>query len=79
MTRLDSITKNHLALTCSLCGHTSMVAVKYLIDTVGRETDVQEVVPKLRCSKCHVKGQATFVITYVGGSGEALLGAKQGD
>ena len=77
MTKLASITNNHLALKCDTCGHQSMVAVKDLIDRVGREISVHQVVNKMRCSSCKSKGRASFVITYVGESGRALLGAKQ--
>jgi hypothetical protein len=78
MTRLASISNNHLALKCEACGHNSMVAVQFLIDRLGRETTAHEVVPKLRCSLCKTKGRASFVITFVGASGEAMLGARQG-
>jgi hypothetical protein len=59
-----------------MCGHNSLLAVKILIDRLGRETNVHDAVKRLRCSSCGAKGKASFVITYVGGSGEALLGAK---
>lgn len=77
MTRLASITNNHLALKCKMCGHTSLLPVQLLIDRLGRETNVHDAVAKLRCSHCKIKGKASFVITYVGASGEAMLGAKQ--
>ena len=83
MTRLASITNNHLGLKCEMCGHSSLLPVKLLIDRLGRETNVHDAVSKLRCSNCKVKGKASFVITYVGNSrarlapnGEAMLGAK---
>jgi len=67
MTRLASISNNHLGLQCDLCGHNSLLAVQLLIDRLGRDTNVHDAVAKLRCSKCHAKGKASFVITYVGG------------
>ena len=76
MTRLASISNNHLGLQCDLCGHNSLLAVQLLIERLGRETNVHDAVNKLRCSNCKVKGKASFVITYVGSSGEAMLGAK---
>jgi hypothetical protein len=79
MTQLRSITNNHLALKCEACGHNSMIAVQHLIDRLGREITVHEVIPKMRCSHCKTKGQASFVITFVGGSGEAMLGTRQRD
>lgn len=77
MTRLASISNNHLGLQCKACEHSSLLAVQLLIDRLGRETTVHDAVAKLRCSHCKVKGQASFVITYVGGSGQAMLGARQ--
>ena len=68
MTRLASISNNHLGLQCDLCGHNSLLAVQPLIDRLGRDANVHDAVAKLRCSKCHAKGKASFVITYVGGS-----------
>ena len=40
MTRLASITNNHLALECGLCGHNSQLAVIDLIQRLGRECSV---------------------------------------
>ena len=75
MTQLASITNNHLALTCDLCGHTGMIAVTDLIRLFGRDMDARDAAKRARCSRCHVKGQTTFQIIYVGASGEAMLGA----
>ncbi|GGC19784.1 hypothetical protein GCM10011363_40590 [Marivita lacus] len=52
-----------------------MLAVKPLIDRLGWETRLQDIVPKLRCSACKSKGYIELQIVYVSGSGEALLGA----
>lgn len=76
MTQLGSISGNHLSLTCKVCDYNTLLAVKPLIDRLGWETRLQDVVPKLRCSGCKAKGQVTFQIVFVGGSGEALLGGK---
>ena len=77
VTPLGNIATNHLALTCGVCGHTSLVSVLSLIQKLGKDVRVDEVVPKARCGHCKAKGKATYVITYVGGSGEAMLGAEQ--
>lgn len=53
-----------------------MLPVKPLIDRLGWEARLQDVVPNLRCSRCKAKGQVEFQIVFVGGSGEAMLGAK---
>lgn len=50
--------------------------MKPLTDRLGWEARLQDVVPNLRCSRCKAKGQVEFQIVFVGGSGEALLGAK---
>ena len=76
VTQLASISNNHLGLQCKACGHSSLLAVQLLIDRLGRETNVYDAVAKLRCSHCKIKGQASFVITYVGSSGEAMLGTR---
>ena len=60
-----------------MCGHQSMIAVQHLIDRLGGEISVHQVIPKLRCAGFGTKGKATFVITYVGASGAAMLGARQ--
>ena len=75
MTLLCSIADNHLSITCKTCRSHRMLAVKPLIDRLGWETRLQDVVPKLRCSACKSKGNIEFQIVYVGGSGEAMLGA----
>lgn len=76
MTRLGSISGNHLSITCKVCKSHKMLPVKPLIDRLGWEARIQDVVPNLRCSSCKAKGQVTFQIVFVGGSGEALLGGK---
>ena len=52
-----------------------MLAVKPLIDRLGWGTRLQHIVPKLRRSACKSKGHIELQIVYVGGSGEAMLGA----
>ena len=76
MTPLGNISTNHLALTCGLCGHTSLVSVLSLIQKLGKEVRVDEVIPKARCGHCKAKGKATYVIIYVGGSGGAMQGSE---
>lgn len=64
-----------------------MLPVKMLIDRLERgsatasrpkgwEARVADVVPRLSCSRCKAKGQVECQILFVGGSGEAMLGAK---
>ena len=77
MTRLASITNNHLALTCDRCGRTALLPVTSAIEVFGREANVQYVAKRARCSGCKAKGQNTFQILYVGSSGEAMLGATE--
>ena len=75
MTKLASITINHLAFQCDLCGHNGEVAVTSLIEVLGGEMNVCDVSKRARCSRCHVKGQNTFRILYIGASRDAMLGA----
>lgn len=80
---------DHLALTCQLCGHTSLVSALSLIQKLGKDVCMDEVIPKARCGHCEAKSKATYVITYVVSgarhcaavrvSGDAMLGAEQGD
>ena len=42
MTPLGNITTNHLALTCGVCGHTSLVSVLSLIEELGKDVRVDE-------------------------------------
>ena len=75
MTKLASITSNHLAFQCDLCGHNGDVAVTSLIAVFGRDMGVWDVAKRARCSRCNVKGQNTFRILYIGASRDAMLGA----
>jgi len=76
MTQLGSISGNHLSITCKVCGYNTLLAVNPLLDRLGWEARLQDVVPNLRCSSCKAKAQVEFQIVYVGSSGDALLGAK---
>ena len=76
MTRLASITNNHLALTCGLCSHSALIALTVLIEVFGREATVHHAAANARCTKCLVKGQNTFRIVYVGDSWDAMQGAR---
>lgn len=75
MTQLGSISGNHLSLTCKVCSTHKMLPVEPLIDRLGWEARLQDVVPNLRCSRCKAKGQAELQIVFVGGFEEAMLGA----
>ena len=74
MTKLGSISNNHLAAMWQ-CGHSANLAVVDLIARYGKKKSVSELTRKFRCGKCGARGQNTYRIIYVGGSGEAMLGA----
>jgi RNase P subunit RPR2 len=74
MTRIASITNNHLALSCNRCGRSAQIPVTTLIAVFGSDVTIQDAARRAQCSRCHVKSQNTFRIIYVGGSGEAMLG-----
>jgi hypothetical protein len=74
MTKLGSISNNHLAVMCQ-CGHSANLPVVDLIARYGREKSVSELTRKFRCGECGARGQNTFRIIFIGGSGEAMLGA----
>ena len=74
MTKLASISNNHIAVLCQ-CGHSANLAVSQLIARYGTAKSVGEVSKKFRCGKCGARGQNTFRIIFIGGSGEVMLGA----
>jgi len=74
MTKLASISHNHIAVFCQ-CGHSANLPVADLIARYGTEKSVSELTRKFRCGKCGARGQNTFRIIFIGGSGEAMLGA----
>jgi hypothetical protein len=80
MTRLASITNNHISFECK-CGHTSLIPVTAFIEKFGREAELNVVVQKAQCSHCRIKNNAESRIVFVGGSGQAMLGTaiKQSD
>jgi hypothetical protein len=80
MTRLATITNNHISFECK-CGHTSLIPVTAFIAKFGQEAELNEVVTKARCSRCRIKNNAESRIVFVGGSGQAMLGTaiKQSD
>ncbi len=43
MTQLGSITNNHLSITCKVCRSHKMLPVKMLIERLGREARLQDV------------------------------------
>ena len=71
MTRLSSISDNHLVLNCR-CGHVGQISVADLIEVYGGEVEVVAVAGAARCSRCKIKSIASIQIIYIGGSYEAL-------
>lgn len=80
MTQLGDIPRHHIALMCEACGHHGypLLAVSSLIEKIGPDVTVHEVASRARCSNCHVKGDNSFRIVYVGGSDEAMQGTRTG-
>lgn len=76
MTQLGSITNNHLSITCKCCGHHTLMPVQFLIEKLGWEIRLQDITRRFTCKHCKAIGQIEYQIVYVGGSGEALLGAE---
>ena len=74
---MGSITNNRLYIECKTCGHSKTLAVKTLIARFGMTTQVRNLTSKMRCENCKAKGNVEFRIIYIGGSGEAMLGASQ--
>ena len=76
MTQLGSITNNHLSITCKCCQHHTLMPVQFLIEKLGWETRLQNIIRRFTCKHCKAIGQIEYQIVYVGGSGEAMLGAE---
>ena len=75
MTRLASITNNHLALECA-CGHKAIIPVTKFIEKYGLEANVNDVIAKARCFVCNSKNIKESRIIFVGNSGVALEGTN---
>jgi hypothetical protein len=56
MTKLSTIPKHQLSITCDLCKHHTLLEVANLIAVVGGDTTAHEVRQKARCHNCGVKG-----------------------
>ena len=66
MTKLSSIPKHQLSITCGLCKHNTMLELDNLIAVVGGDTTAGEVRQSARCHNCGVKGNNTYQIVYTG-------------
>ena len=77
VTTLSSITQNHLSLECE-CGHSSLLPVSQLLETLLPETTVHQVADRARCSRCKRKGFIEMRIVYVGASHVALEATRFG-
>ena len=75
MTKLSTISKHQLSITCGLCKHHTMLEVANLIAVVGGDTTAHEVRQRARCHNCGVKGNNTYQIVYTGNSDIAMDGA----
>lgn len=74
-TRLASIARNCLSVEC-LCGHSAQVPVASLLPAYA-ELTVDEAIRRMRCTSCGARSVQEWRITYVGGSAEAMQGARQ--
>ena len=77
VTTLSSITQNHLSLECE-CGHSSLLPVSQLLETLLPETTVHQVADRARCSRCKRTGFIEMRIVYVGASHVALEATRFG-
>jgi hypothetical protein len=75
MTKLSTIPKHQLSITCGLCKHHTLLKVANLIAVVGGDTTALEVRQRARCNNCGVKGNNTYQIGLKGVSGVAMDGA----
>jgi hypothetical protein len=75
MTKVSTIPKHPLSITCGFCKHHTMLEVANLIAIVGGDTTAHEVRQRARCHNCGVKGNNTYQIVYTGNSNIAMDGA----
>lgn len=64
MTKLETIRNNHISLSC-ICGHSRLIAIKELLDTLPSDTTIHQVAGNARCSACGRKGDIDFRLHYV--------------
>jgi hypothetical protein len=62
MTKLSTIPKHQLSITCGLCKHHTMLEVANLIAVVGGDTTAHEVRQRARSYNCGLKGNNTYKI-----------------
>ena len=72
MTKLAAIQQHTIWLEC-FCGHSAGVPVA---EIDRPELTVHEVAAQARCTRCGARGAKRFTITYEGGSGVAMQGAR---
>jgi hypothetical protein len=77
-TKLQSISTNHLSVTC-WCRRHVLIPVAYLIEQQGGHHSVDDILKTLRCAQCGARGFIeSCQIVYKGNSEFAMTGAKQG-
>ena len=64
MTKLETISNNHISLFCR-CGHSSMIAVKDLLKVKPPEMTIHQVAQKAKCRVCGAVGSEDFRLHYV--------------
>lgn len=76
-TKLTAIRKNHISVECR-CKRVVLIPVEHLIENLGGEHTVDDILTNLRCVQCGAKGAIeSCQIIYVGNSEIAMLGAEQ--
>ncbi|AHD03274.1 hypothetical protein [Leisingera methylohalidivorans] len=59
------------------CEHAGPVRVAWLIDQVGDQVTVADVIAKMKCTRCKQRNIKQYSITFAGASMEAMRGADQ--
>lgn len=72
-TRLSSIPAHHIHVEC-VCGHSAEIEVTPLLQRMGNDATVRDVLALVRCSACHARQIRHARIIYSGGSDVALKG-----
>lgn len=64
MTKLETISNNHISLEC-ICGHGSMISISDLLKKLRPDITIHQVAGNARCKSCGRRGATDFRLHYV--------------
>lgn len=75
-TRLGTIPNHTLWVWCA-CGHNGGVPVASILAAPKPPETVADAVAAMRCTRCRARSIKDYVITFQGGSADAMQGARR--